>query len=231
MRRFVCIAVVAAIATVPLIGRAEPEVQLAAAPRVFQAPTAWLQPRDAVFATAGIDHHGAPFAAVSAGLGGVAELDVTAGDLDGIMRPTALFKTGLRLGSRGAVCLGFRKSFGGDGRTAQAYAAASVDLGQVRLHGGIERWDAETPAGAPVEGFRPLAGLEWTPAIYPRSTVLADVVWAPRPDGDVLAWVGSAGVRYTPLSWGSIELGVQIREHDLLDRPSIFVRLNSRLAK
>jgi hypothetical protein len=202
-----------------------------AQPRVVQAPTAWVAGRNSLFASAGVDHHAAPFAALTAGLGGVAELDLTLSDVSGELTPTALFKAGAAYRGRIGGAIGFRKSLARRG-TAQAFVVASANLGQLRLHAGVEGWGVEGPMGEhELPGVRPLAGLDWTPPIYPRTTILADLVWAPRADDPRLEWVGSIGARYAPFAWASIELGFQVREHDLLDRPSIFVRVNGRLRK
>ena len=187
--------------------RAE-EVAVPRAPRLFAAPTAWLPPASAVHATAGVDHRGGPFFAATAGLGGIAEVDATVSRTAGRLLPTALFKVGIG-GRRVAAALGFRKSFGQGERAAQLFAVASVALGPVR----------------------PLGGVEWTPAIFPKSTLIADLAWAARVDGATASfgWVGGGGVRYQALSWGAIELGVQVREGDGLERPVIFVRVNAAL--
>lgn len=146
-------------------------------PRVFHAPTAWLQPDGAVYGTAGLSHHLAPFVGVSAGLGGVAELDVQLTDTSkGQSIPTALFKMGIaarRIGAwQPAMALGFRKSFavraqelGGAGgtsgstvhvRTAQLSLAVSMTVGSVDVHLGTDAWGAEVEndLGAGVAGAR-----------------------------------------------------------------------------
>jgi hypothetical protein len=210
--------------------RAE-EIAVPRAPRLFAAPTAWLPPASAVHATAGVDHRGGPFFAATAGLGGIAEVDATFSRLAGRLLPTALFKVGIG-GRRVAAALGFRKSFGQDARAAQLFAVASVALGPVRLHAGVDRWDAQVAGGPEAAGpVRPLGGVEWTPAIFPKSTLIADLAWAARVDGATASfgWVGGGGVRYQALSWGAIELGVQVREGDGLERPVIFVRVNAAL--
>lgn len=223
-------------------------------PRVFHVPTAWLQPHGALFGVAGLSHRVDPFVAVTAGLGGVAEVDVQLTDTSNVAIPTALFKTGVaarRLGRwQPALALAFRKSFtgpavtlpsGGDPvtvRTAQLSLAASLTAGAVDLHAGIDLWDAAVDVTALHDDaelsarVRPFVGLEWRPRIYPRSTVLADLGWAPRfaaPDDVTLRWVAGAGIRYQALSWGAVDLAVRFREGDKLDDAAVFVRLSAFL--
>ncbi len=230
MRRWIWTAVT----VVTVVGAARPaaaEEAAARPPRAFQAPTAWLRPRDTVHATAGIGYNSGPFAAVVAGLGGVAELDATVDDLNGETRPTVLFKMGFPAGRRAAVAVGYRKSFAGV-RTAQGFLAASADLGQVRVHAGAEVWAVDSPlVESHLAGVRPLAGLEWAPALFPRTTVIADLVWAPRAGGTTLEWVSTTGARFRFARWGWADLAVQFREHDLLDRPGILVRINGTLSR
>lgn len=201
------------------------------APRAFQAPTAWLRDRNTVHATAGYGYNAGPFAAVTAGLGSVADLDVTVDELTGDTRPSVLFKMATPRTWPVGAALGFRKSFTGT-LTAQGFLAASADLRQVRLHAGLEMWATQDRLlDGKLAGLRPFGAVEWTPPMFPRSTILSDLVWAPRPETTLLVWVWTSGVRYRFVDWGSVELAVQFNEHDLLHKPAIFVRLNASYAR
>ena len=111
-----------------------------------------------------------------------------------------------------------------------AYAVASRVLGSVRLHGGVAVTAAafgdETIELRPTA--RPFGGVEWTPSIYPRTSVLGDVTWAPRfaPDRIAMEWVADWGVRYQALRWGSIELAVRHREDEGLADSRVMIRVN-----
>lgn len=229
-------------------------------PRIFHAPTAWLQPHGAVIGTVGSSHRLAPFVGVSAGLGGVAELDVQLTDTsDGLSIPTALFKTGVAAGRLGrgqaAVALGFRRSFAVPAQelagaeapvrvgTAQLSLGISLTLGPVDLHLGGDVWDAAVGAARlharpRRDRLRPFAAVEWRPPIYPRTTVLLDLAWAPAfaadddlaADDVALRWVGGWGIRYQALSWGAVELGVRLREGEGLGESTVLVRLSGFFA-
>ena len=196
-------------------------------PRVFYVPTAWLQPDREVYASAGVDHKRRPFTAVSVGLAGLAELDLTLTGVTERVLPTALFKIGWG-GRRAAAALGFRKLFGRTDVTAEMFGGLSGALGPIRLHLGGALWDAESAAGVGLAAhLRPFGGIEWTPGLYPRSTLLADVEWVPRFRTAVeLAWVAGGGVRYQAMSWLSVELGVEVRQGEKLTNPAVFVRVN-----
>jgi hypothetical protein len=165
---------------------------------------------------------------------------------------SALFKIGAGadalFAGQPALALGFRKSFyvteAAASSTekpvlAELYAAASRRVGPLGLHVGAQLFDASTDSarlldtGNPARRIRPFAGLEWTPPIYPRTTVLADLSWVPEfrrgDDGEYdveLRWLGGWGIRYQALSWGSIELGVRHREGEGLSDSTVFVRVN-----
>jgi hypothetical protein len=169
-----------------------------------------------------------------------------------VVRPawigTAAFKIGLAPGAlfRGqpALALGFERSFAARAptwstsapRLAGLYLATSAEVAGVRLHGGATLWDA---AAIGADGLalrlahgaaavRPFVGLEWTPAIYPRTTLLADFSWVPElgPDRIALRALGGWGVRYQALAWGAIELAVRHREGDGLAGSTVFVRVD-----
>ncbi len=249
-----------------LMAQPSARVETSRTSRVWHAPTAWLQPHGGAIATAGATHRGAPFTAVTVGLGGVAELGVDLGPSladcrrcgDGVRGPEsvmvarALFRVGVAestwFTAQPAVVLGFRgplrgASFEADGlasiRAAQLYLVASKSTRSVRVHAGAAAWDvAATDDGSPVVldrarlagRVRPLAGLSWTPTIYPRTSVLADVTWQPvfREDRAALGWMAAWGIRYEALSWASVELGVRHRQGEDLADSTVLVRVNAR---
>ncbi|MBI4509066.1 MAG: hypothetical protein HY698_05495 [Deltaproteobacteria bacterium] len=229
-----CFALLAAI--VPATAAADPpDLDPQPAPRVFAVPTAWLVPNGGTIATAGLSHRGEPFTAVSAGLGGVAELDLTFARRDGLWQPSALFKLGGSV-AKLPVALGFRRSLAVSEKNAVLYGALTLASRPVLLHVAIEAWQAQerTRAGLPEVPLtvRPALGLEWNPWIAPRSTVLLDFGWKPRfaDGGASLAWHGNWGVRVRIVQSMSLELGVEMRQDEAIDRPSVFVRLNRRAA-
>jgi hypothetical protein len=149
------------------------------------------------------------------------------------------------LGGRFGIAAGIRRTFAGRPTpwgtdpvsAAELYAVASARLGEVRVHAGAVSWSTRhvAPDGTRVEMgvdelplVRPLAGIEWTPSIYPRSTFLADVshVAELEPTAAHVRWIGAWGARYQALSWGSIELAVRHRGADELADTTVLVRLN-----
>jgi hypothetical protein len=203
---------------------AEPPVPRPRAPHLLHVPTAWVLSRDTAWARAGADHRGGGVVGVTGSLAGLAEVDLeVARDADDAWPGSAAIKLG-GAWRRLAGAVGVRRSFWGRD-VAVAYAAASAELGPVRAHAGGAVIDA---TGVPRPGLRPLAGIEWTPAQYPRTTVLADLGWSAAPDADraALRWTGGWGVRYQALAWGSIELAVRHRQGDGLDGSTVMVRVN-----
>jgi hypothetical protein len=201
-------------------------------PRLFHIPTGHIQPAGRGHGSAGADHRGGGLFALTYGLGGVADLDVEVTDrfvtADDDERPhaSALFKLGLGERQLGfwhpAAALGFRKSFAGQSdEIAELFVATSTSLGPVNLHAGANYWGG-------VEQVRPFGGFEWRTGIYPRTTLLADLSWAPDLDTNdpSLRWLGAWGVRYQAFAWGSIELGVRHREDQSLRDSTVFVRVN-----
>jgi hypothetical protein len=154
------------------------------APRVYHVPTAWLRPHASVTATVGANHRGGAIAAVVAGLGDIAEVDVAI--LDHVVAcavcggddretaqtrtATALFKLGLGPGRlarwQPAAALGFRRSLGGlerqvggsafDPELAQIYLVFSWRVSRLELHLGGELWDATSrPGGLALDDLAP----------------------------------------------------------------------------
>jgi hypothetical protein len=225
-------------------------------PRVITAPTAWLPPAGATVVTAGSDHHGAGMGDAMIGLGGLASVDigvdtdvrgctVCEGD-ESDAKGLWLGRAGFRLGARQdgafsgapALILGMRTTFAARGhlfgaaRVTDAYLVASRTLAAVRLHAGAQlteaAFDDRTVRMAPT--LRPFGGLEWTPAAYPRTTLIADVAWLPelRTNRTISQeWTAGWGVRYQALRWGSIELAVRHREDEGLGDTTVMVRLNA----
>ena len=127
-------------------------------------------------------------------------------------------------------------------RATQAFAVASTTWGPVRLHLGASAWATEHRGGdgatihrGGLRAARPLAGLEWTPEIYPRTTLSTDVQWLPElgPTAAETAprWLFAWGVRYRAFSWSAIELAVKHREGDSLSDATVTLRLSARLGR
>lgn len=227
------------------------------APQVITIPTAWTQPTTAIYATADGDHRFGSSARATLSYARLVDVDVGGDELltscapctgvtratDGVRQYTAGWKLSLRPWRGGAVATGVRVPFGhrDRARAATAYAVVSAQLGPVRLHAGASTWASEHDAADgslirldPRSTVRPLAGLEWTPTIYPRTTVLADLQWTPElgPTAADTAprWLFAWGVRYRALSWSAIELGVRHREGDDLGGATVMVRLSAILS-
>lgn len=90
------------------------------------------------------------------------------------------------------------------------YGVAGVDLGQVRLHAGVDLW-------APSGEIRPVGGVEWTPRIYPRTTVFAATRWRPP------ATHVDVGARYRVSRMLGVELVVEVNDRDVLDAPLVLL--------
>lgn len=224
--------------------------------RVLTAPTAWLPPAGTTIGTAGYGRSGdGGMFNLGIGLGGIAAVDIGAeNDVRGCKdctadRPEAptkaiwMGRAGFRLGVRQGVwgrgapaaVFGVRTTFASRGHTfgraraAEAYLVASWVVGPTRVHAGVAAIDAgfhdDISLGPTV---RPFGGFEWTPRVYPKSSLMVDVMWVPRlePDPVKLERVLGIGVRYQALRWGSIELGVRNREDDGLAGTTVLVRVN-----
>lgn len=260
---------VAVVCAAPGAPRADDDVTPSPPPRVIHAPTAHLQPSLTVFGSAGATQHGVGLVSVATGLGELAEVavgiddDVAACDgctadephARGVLIANAQLKIGVNEGRAAswqpALALGFRRTIGSpvlDGEAAdydalevaRLYAAASKTLGPLRVHLGVDVWDAEvtlddvttfmhdTPLS---ERVRPFAGLAFASPQTPRTSLMADVAWTPVVDaGDAsLRYVTGIGARYQAFGWSSIELAVRHREGDDLDQTTFVVRLNGVL--
>jgi hypothetical protein len=220
------------------VASASPELD-----HVLAVPTAWLPGAGSVVGPAGLDHHGDGLVSLGVGLGGISEVEL---GVDSDARACApctgdpaaeihLARAAFRLGAREnewftgqpALVLGVHTTIGHDRRVGQAYVVASKRLGLAALHAGAMVTDAEGGGVRMGLEVRPLVGAELTPPQYPKTTVIADVIWLPRfePAAPALEYAFSWGVRYQALSWGSIELDVRQREGEL-GSPTVMVRLN-----
>ncbi len=230
----VAIATTAALAglVAPASARAE---RAPRGPRVVHAPTAWVLPRGGVWLTAGATHRQGRTQLATVGLAGLAEVEVGEADAPAcapcpleatfkLAAPAAWLprSTALALGARRGAAAHRRA----DDPGAAVYLVTSAALGPARLHGGVTAWQ---------RGVRPFAAVEWNPATYPRTTLLADATWEPAPgpaaddaaDDEALRWIGGWGVRYQAFRWGSIELAVRHRQDEALGDATVLVRFNA----
>lgn len=218
--------------------------------RVLTAPTAWLPAQGSVVGTAGADRRGDGSLLMTLGLG-IASIELGTdtdvrgcvtcdGDLKG--DPLYLGRAAFRLGARQdawfagmpALVLGVRNTFAarghtfGGARVTDAYLVASRVIGPVRVHVGADVTDGGYHDLTLGPALRPFAGFEWTPAPYPKTSVLGDVMWVPKmePDKIELEWLAGWGVRYQALRWGSIELAVRHRQDEGLQESTVLVRVN-----
>jgi len=228
------------------------------ADRVFTAPTAWLPPSNAVVGTGVVDLRALAdkrlesTLIVGYGLGGLAAVDVGTDtdvrgctDCAGTVPPAPIYlgRASFRLGARQdawfrgmpAVVFGVQTTFGSSGpfrdaRVSEAYVVASRELGPVRMHGGVALIDAGFADVTLGRKARPLAGLEWTPSQYPKTTLMGDVAWMPRLESDAtdrvaLEWVAGWGVRYQAFARAAIELAVRHRQDEGLGDSTVMVRM------
>lgn len=209
----------------------------------------------AIAGRARIDHRGAASVQGSLGLAGIAMLTVdTDRDLrvcetcdDGETLRTlrarhAEFKMGAPVNAwfRGqpALAIGVRittttaSSTQANIRAADAYVVASEVLGPVTVHAGIVTQDiASSRDGGRLQlsttsrTIRPMLGIEWHPAPYPRTTLLADLTWVPelRATGPTQTWLGGWGVRYQAARILGVELSVRHRQDEGLADTTVLV--------
>ena len=194
------------------------------------------------------------------GLGGIAEVDLgedtdvrgcTNATCKGADRPVPLYlgRAAFRLGARQnawfpgmpAVVIGVRTAFAASGsfkdpRVTEGYVVASRELGPVRAHLGAAVLDASFADVKLGPKLRPIAGLEWTPAQYPKTTLMGDISYLPllksEPTlGDRIEteWVAGWGVRYQAFPWGAIELAVRHRENEGLGDSTVMMRVTGVL--
>jgi hypothetical protein len=206
---------------------------------VVAAPTAWLPRANGVTGTAGLDRYGNAMLDLGYGLGGISEVDVgidsdaracTTCSHDDPAPSIYLVRAAFRIGApagawfrdQPALAFGVRATAAiGERRITDAYVVASEQLGIAAVHAGADL----VAATDMTTRVRPLVGAQLTPPQIPKTTVIADVVWEPRfAPTPALEYMVSWGVRYQALAWGSIELVVRQREHEL-DIPSVLVRV------
>lgn len=227
------------------------------APTVVTMPTAWTQRGPSLYATLAGDHRYGSGARATVSYARLVEVDLGADGLVTACAPcegrarvptpvqltTAGWKLSVRPVERLALAGGVRVPIGSrDGaRAASAFLLGSARLGPVALHAGASTWATEHRGGdgaviarAPTSMVRPMVGVEWTPRIYPRTTLGADLQWLPElgpTSADTGArWSFAWGVRYRALAWSAIELGVRHRERDALGDATVMVRLSGILS-
>jgi hypothetical protein len=185
-----------------------------------------------VVATAGIDTRGDGSIGADVGIGDLAALELGV-DSDAHTEEAALHlaRAAFRIGAhqdawfsgQPAIVLGVRETIdGGSHSIGEAYAVASRSLGPLRAHAGADAIDAGTATR-----IRPLAGLEYTPPQFSKTTLLADLAWQPRFDQETsqLEWIAGLGVRYRAFAWGAIELDYRAREGEGLAGSTVLVRV------
>ncbi len=207
-----------------------------------------------------IDHRGAASGRGTLALGGIAQLtfstdrDVrvcetcTTGET---LRTLRMQQADFRMGApvnawfRGqpALALGVRVAYrAADGvqrnvRAVDAYVVASEPIGPVTLHVGVLLQDfASSSNGARVAlsdqglSIRPMLGLEWHPAPYPKTTLVGDITWVPevRATGTQQTWLAGWGVRYQAARRLGVELSVRHRQDEGLAATTVLV--GARLA-
>jgi len=219
--------------------------------RVLTAPTAWLPPENALLGTATMDHRFDGSVVVGYGLGGLAAVELgTDTDVRGCKAclgdktPVYLGRAAFRIGARQdawfpgmpAVLAGVRTTFASSGsfgraRVTEAYLVMSRELGPLRLHVGGSVIDASLRDDELGPTLQPIAGLEWTPSQYPKTTLMGDFAYVPLLEDEATAdvtleWVAGWGVRYQAFPWGAIELAVRHREDEGLGDSTVMVRVN-----
>ncbi|MBX3160960.1 MAG: hypothetical protein KF773_33685 [Deltaproteobacteria bacterium] len=234
----------------PAPSSAQPEVG-----RLITAPTAWLPRAGVVVGSAALDltavTRDSRFDAdllLSFGLGTIAAVDVgldkdvrECGACDGRPAPLWMARVAFRMGApqdalfpgMPAVAFGVRTTVAAAGdteraRAATAFLVASRVIGPIKLHAGAAADDASI--GRAYEMGRvvhPFAGFEWTPAQYPKTTLMADFMYAPLFAGDAARteWIAGWGVRYQALAWGTIDLAVRHRQDESASDSTVLVRV------
>jgi hypothetical protein len=238
-----------ALACSAALGGAGSRPAAAQEPRLFHVPTAYLAPEWGGRGGAGVGTQGDPWLEAATGILKIADLEVTLGDevrKDGavVPMPMAQFRMGVGEGrlaaGQPAVAIGFRRSLAtvSNVDAAELWVAASRRIWQLTLHAGGDLWDATVRGGVVLhdrplgEILRPLAGLEWRPPWYPRTTLLGEWSWIPQIDGAAIAlrWLAGAGVRYQAFEWLSLDLATRFREGDKLGNAVVMLRINVAVA-
>lgn len=223
--------------------------------RVWTTPTAWLPAGGAIYGSAGTLHSGDGIVAPGAihlgiGLGDLASVELggdndvrgctTCPETKGLWLGRAAFRLGARqdawFAGMPALVLGVRTTFAarghvyGGARVTDAYVVASRVIGPTRFHAGAVITEAgfDDNEVRMDPSVRPFGAFEWTPSIYPRSSLMADLMYLPRlePDRIEQEWVAGVGVRYQALAWGAVELGVRHRQDAGLADLTVMIRVN-----
>ena len=217
---------------------------------VIDVPTAWLPHAGDAYGSAALDHHAKGSIVLGYGFGGVGALEVGAdNDIHQCSAPPcnpdnpagsytqgfAAFRMGVPQDrvfyGQPAVLVGYAmETLRAHHRVAQAYLVASRLLGPVALHSGAQVFDAQDAAGMAM-GARvvPFGAIEYVPAQYPKTTMMADIGFLPElaTPTPVLKSLAGVGVRYQALTWGSIELDWRVRQfEDAISDSAIMVRVN-----
>ena len=164
---------------------------------------------------------------------------------DATTKPAPIFlgRAAFRIGARQnewfagqpAVVFGVRSTFAGQARVTDAYIMASRVVGPLHLHLGGELIAAGVGDTQLHKQVRPLAGIEWTPWLYPKTMVVGDISYVPlfanATDKPSLEFLTTWGVRYQAFTWGSIELAVRHRESTGLGDSTVMVRVNGIWAR
>ncbi len=202
-------------------------------PRAITTATAFIPNAGEVFYSGGLDHKFQPSGFATIGLAKIAEVGLS---LDREWTdPSAQKKTAMahfKMGSpegflhswMPAFAILYRKSlkdsvqfFSGTRipRLATLSVLASKNMGPISVHLGGELLSAQMEQEQSQHKFSPTLAIEWHPAQYPKTTLLADLRWIPSETNDLaitpiwnLAW----GVTYQAFTWASVDLNVRHQE-------------------
>ena len=233
-------ALVLALVALPAIAVADP-----VEPRLLTAPTAWLPDANGVIAAVGLDMRGQATIVGDYGLGGIGEVELGVDsdarecttppcgtDTADTALATALHlaRAGFRVGApqdalfsgEPAVVLGVRETIGAGHAIGEAYLVASRELGPLRLHAGIDALESSIATTQ----LYPLAGLEYTPPQFRKTTLMTDVAWQPV-FGDTINFerIFGVGVRYQTFTWLTVELDYRTREDESLAGSTVLARV------
>ncbi len=213
-------------------------------PRLLTAPTAWLPDANGVIAAVGLDMRGQATVAGDFGLGGIGELELgvdsdarecTAASCgtasgDSLANALHLARAAFRIGApqdavfagEPALVLGVRETIGAGHAIGEAYVVASRELGPLRLHAGLDALESSIATTQ----LYPLAGLEYTPQQFHKTTLMADVAWQPI-FGETINFerILGVGVRYQTFTWLTVELDYRAREGESLAGSTVLARV------
>jgi hypothetical protein len=221
---------------------------------IITMPTATIRAAPSITGRVRIDHRGAASGQVALSLGGIAQLSLDTDrdlrtcatcDSSATPQPTRLGHADFRMAvphdawfrRQPAMALGVRVTWPtsidsyADLRAADVYAVASEQLGPVRLHAGAIAQNIASQRGdtglqlASVARVRPMLGIEWNPAPYPRTTVVADITWIPELINATAkqTWLAGWGVRYWAGHGYTVELAVRHRQDEGLASTTVLI--------